>query len=371
MLESIEKLSDAIEQYRTTNGSIKEPAMGIGLKGRIFRVFNNITYSLKMSLLFKSTTAACNGYVALMNLKLYKNTKLKRYSQRAIKSLDWIVKTQSKRGFWYYNIPGWKNKIALVDGDTAALALFNGYLLLKNSNYLKSALKWCDLIISRKCYNLTSKKGLCFNYFINEEKTSLTPNVTTFALRVLGNAYQITRDNKYIKLTPKAIKFLKKSQLSSGELRYNVDKEHYRCPQYNAFEFLDLNDYYECTNDKTVINMMKKIIEYLIPKVNIDGSVPFSCNKKLPLIYYHSTVVGAALAVGYKLINKDICLQNALKCAKFVTTHQLSDGAIPYGKKTLLKIFNEKISYPRVTAFIGYHLSIINEELKRNKSKLI
>ena len=252
-----------------------------------------------------------------------------------------------------------------MDGDTAALALFKGYVLLNNRDYLDAALKWCDYILTKKGYTITPKGGLSFNYFINGGKTEFIPNATTITLRALGNAYQVTQDEKYLKLIPKAIKFLNESQLPSGELRYNIYKTHYRCPQYNAFEFIDLYDYYKATNDEAVIKIMKKLIEYLIPKVNDDGSVPFGCFHERPLIYYHSAVVGAALANGYELNGKKICLKNADKCMKFVMSHQNEDGTISYGRKALLKIFNDNVLYPRLTAYIGYHLIIIWEQLQK------
>lgn len=365
MLTAVEQISDSIEKYRANNGCIQEAAMGVGLNGRMVRLINNGLYFLKLPILFKSTTAACNGNVALMNIKLFEKNDQEEYGDRARKSLDWILSTQTQQGYWYYNIPGWKNKISVVDGDTAALALLKGYKVLNNRDYLDAALKWCNNILTNKSYTITPKGGLSFNYFINGGKTAFTPNATTITLRALGGAYQVTQEEKYLKLVPKAIEFLNNSQLPSGELRYNIYKEHYSCPQYNAFEFIDLYDYYKATNDDGVTKLMKDLIEYLIPKVNDDGSVPFGCFHEQPLIYYHSAVVGAALASGYELNGKRICLKNADKCINFVLSHQNKDGTISYGRKALLKIFNDNVLYPRPTAYIGYHLLIIWEQLKK------
>ena len=113
MIEAVEKISDSIEKYRIMDGSIQEPAMGVGLNGRMVRILNNTFNYLHLPILFKNETAACNGYVALMNLKLFDNTNNKKYAQRAKKSLDWIIQAQTKQGYWYYNIPGWKIKSQL------------------------------------------------------------------------------------------------------------------------------------------------------------------------------------------------------------------------------------------------------------------
>jgi len=59
------------------------------------------------------------------------------------------------------------------------------------------------------------------------------------------------------------VKFIQLTKNSNGELKYAIEREHYLCYHYNAFEFLDLSHYYEIINDERIRIILEKLANFL------------------------------------------------------------------------------------------------------------
>ena len=53
--------------------------------------------------------------------------------------------------------------------------------------------------------------------------------------------------------------FLRAAQLKTGELPYDLDREHFMCYQYNSFEFLDVVGFRECETGVDVDDIASRL----------------------------------------------------------------------------------------------------------------
>jgi hypothetical protein len=354
------KLHNYILEDFWNGHAIVGPDPGLYLESRLLRFIKSYLPSINWC--DNHYFLQAQGYWIKSNWDLFEITGDISYKKVAIACSKQIIDKQKNNGSWEYPLKAWKKYASTVEGTWASLGLLETFKHTKEWTYLKGALKWYDFLINRIGFQ-TYKDSLAINYF--DIPKYRVPNNTTLVLWFLAELYGIEKDPKFLKFNEKMIRFTQLCQNSNGELRYTVEKEHYLCYHYNAFEFLDLYHYQEIINDERIRIILKKLAKFLSTGVTEIGSVKFDCFQTFPEVIFFSGVVGAALtsaaSIGFKGYEKHT------KCAyNFLFENQRPDGsfiecrhAMPYIRKPISHGFLiDKRSYPGGLCFILQHFLI-------------
>ncbi len=316
------------------------------------------------------------GYWIIDNWDLFKLSGNQIYRQVALASSDYIVYSQKKNGSWQYPLREWRNYVSTVEGTWAALGLLESYKQNNNNLYFEGAKKWFEFLLNETRFQ-KYQDSLSINYFAKSSKNIKVPNNTTLVLWFFAELYKIAQDSRYLRFNDKLVRFLELCQEESGELIYEVRKKHYLCYHYNAFEFIDLFNFYLITHDERVKVILEKLARYLSTGVMEDGSVKYNCDQCYPEIYFFSSVTGTALALAtdaglgkFQHITERI-FENLKK-------HQRSDGSFGYSNRdavyfrTPIKwgFLSDKNSYPSVLSFMLNHLIIRLKQLDTNQKSI-
>lgn len=366
-------LSSAIRLYNYLlnnfwNGhAIIGPDPGVMLELRIYRFIKSHLSFINWSDNYYFLQA--QGYWIKSNWDLFKITGNMNYKNVAIACSKYIIEQQKNDGSWEHPLKSWKKYVSTVEGTWASLGLLDTFKLTKESKYLEGALKWHDFLIYKIGFQ-PYKDSLAINYF--DTARMRVPNNTTLVLWLLAELYDIENDAKFLKFNDKMIRFIQLSQNSSGELKYAIEREHYLCYHYNAFEFLDLSHYYEIINDKRIETILEKLANFVSLGVTEIGSVKSSCLHTFPETVFFSAAVGAALitaaSMGFKGYEKHI--QNAYN---FLFGHQRFDGSFPFSVRdapylrnpTSYGFLSDSRPYPRALSYTLQHL-LIKARLESN-----
>jgi len=340
--------------------AIVGPDTGLNLELRFLRFIKSYLPSINWS--DNHYFLQAQGYWIKSNWDLFEITGDLNYKRTAIACSKQILNKQRNDGTWEYPLKAWKKYVSTVEGTWASLGLLETFKHTKEPTYLKGALKWYDFLISRIGFQ-TYKDSLAINYF--DVPRYRVPNNTTLVLWFLAELYGIEKDPEFLKFNDKMIKFIQLCQNSNGELRYTVEREHYLCYHYNAFEFLDLYHYHEIIDDERIRIILKKLAKFVSMGVSEIGSTKYDCFQTFPETIFYSGVAGAALtsaaSMGFENYEKHI------KCAyDFLFENQRPDGsfifcrhAMPYVRKPISPGFlTDKRSYPRPLSYILQHLLV-------------
>jgi len=354
------KLYDYIAKNFWNGCAIIGPDPGLKLELRFLRF-------VKSYLPFLNCADDCyflqaQGYWIKCNWDLFEITGDVDYKEVAIACSKEILNKQKSAGYWEYPLKAWKKYVSTVEGTWASIGLLETFKHTNESIYLKGALKWYNFLINRIGFQ-TYKDSLAINYF--DTPKWRVPNNTTLVLMFLAELYDIREDPKILKFNDKMIKFVQLNQNSNGELKYAVEKEHYLCFQYNAFEFLDLFNYYKKIGDERIRIILKKLEKYLSTGVTKIGSVKYDCFQTFPEIIYHSAAVGAALISAASIGLQDY-KKSVERTYTFLFKEQRPDGSFMYSRNDMAYVrksmangfLTDKRSYPRQLSYILQHLLI-------------
>ena len=363
-------LSSAIRLYNYifknfwNEDAITGPDPGINLELRVFRFLKSYCSFLQFS--DNHYFLQAQGYCIKSNWDLFEITGNLKYKKTAIACSKNILDKQKDNGSWEYPLKAWKKYVSTVEGTWASLGLLETFKWTKERKYLKGAFRWYDFLIDEIGFQ-RYRDSLAVNYFDVPSVwwTSRVPNNTTLVLWFLSELFEATEDSRFLESKDKMIRFVQLSQNSNGELKYAIEREHYLCYQYNAFEFLDLSYYYRIINDERIWIVLEKLAHFLSTGVTEIGSVKCDCFQTFPEVIYYSGAVGAALITASSMGLKNY--RDHIKYAyDFLFDRQRSDGSFPFSKHDgpyLRKpashwFLTDKRSYPRQLSYTLQHLLI-------------
>lgn len=297
------------------------------------------------------------GYWIKNNWALYRLTNDSRYKEIAIACSDFVVASQRNDGSWQYPLNEWKSRVSTVEGTWASLGLLETYFYTQNPVYLKSALKWCQFLVSKTGFQ-RYKTSLTINYF-NIPTARKVPNNTTLALFFFAELFKTTQDVSFLKYNDALISFLELCQEPDGELIYEVDKPHYLCYHYNSFEFMDLYYANQILKSDRINAILSKLAKYIASGVLSNGSVKYDCTQVYPEEIMFSAITGAALIKATKS-NYGNFQKHIEHIFSYLLKNQRSDGSfiltlhdMPYIKKPLnWGVLSDKTMYPGPMCFI-------------------
>lgn len=333
------------------------PDSGVRFNSRFWRFLKSYLAFLPWSDNYYYLQA--QGYWVLSNWQLYDLVGEQQMADVAIKCAFGILKGQRPEGYWEYPNPEWKGRIATVEGDFGALGLLESYCRTREESLLAGAKKWYRFLMDG--IGFQGDDGLlAINYFANVP-SDMVPNNTTLTLLTLAKLADATNDDQYLRPCKDMVAWLSQVQLETGELPYAVESSerrgrcHFLCYQYNAFEFIDLMQYYHMTGDEAVWPVLERLAIFLSKGISESGAARYDCRRERPEVPYYTAAVAAALSQATVGGLGDFRVL-ADRAYRRILSQQRTDGGIEFFSRGNYGLLNDRRSYPRNLSMILYHL---------------
>jgi hypothetical protein len=279
----------------------------------------------------------------------------------AIQTADYLRTSQMPEGYWEYPNPEWKDRIATVEGNYAAIGLLLVEERTRGGRFLDGAKRWYDYTVDGIGFQHL-ERTLAINYFGNLPGNRI-PNNSASTVRVYAMLADATGDDSYLEFCGPMVAFMASVQTSAGELPYAAtgvtggDRPHFLCYQYNAFQFLNIVDYWTLTKDPAAEPLLTGLVEFLRTGQNPDGSSRYDCTNPRPEVVYYTGALAAALATATHLGMGDH--RDAVRLATDrLLSHQRMDGGFPYSFGNYGYLSDTR-SYPRYLSMILTHLAML------------
>ncbi len=345
-----------------TGRALRGPDPGIRLNARIGRFIKSYSDFIRWD---DSLTYAQTQKYWIMNNGLMADLNLadpERCHDIAVACGEYLLSVQRPDGYWEYPNREWQGRVATVEGNYAAMALLEAYHRTQHDPFLDAAKRWYRFAVDR--IGFQKANGLmAINYFC-DLGTGMVPNNSASALRVFAMLSKASGDEQYLETCRGMVAWLNQVQLESGELPYAVagpgssvrkDRIHFLCFQYNAFQFLNLTEYHDLTQDRAIWPVLEKLARFISQGVCESGAVCYDCRRKQPEVTYYATAVGAALSHATVLGLGDYS-RLANRSYERVLTLINPDGSLRFHSRGRGGFPTDRRSYPRYLSMILHHL---------------
>lgn len=288
----------------------------------------------------------------------------------AIATSEYLLSVQRPEGYWNYPNPEWSGRIATVEGNYASIAMLETYLRTKATPLLEGGKKWYHYAVNYIGFQ-EEDDTLAINYFGNVPGGRV-PNNSASALRTFALLAKAAGDDQYLDECRGMVAFVKRYQTQEGELPYSVrgvtnkGRVHFLCYQYNAFEFLNLVDYYHLTQDQEIWPVLEKLAPFVAVGVTDSGAARYNCYQDTPEVPYYTAAVGAALSQATDMGLGDY-RSLADRAYERVLSQQRRDGSFFFSRANY-RFLSDKRSYPRNQAMLLVHLLL---ELKSHLTQAV
>lgn len=357
LLEAAQRLHDHLCRRHWNGQVLVGPDPGIRWNTRVGRFIKSYlaVYPWRDNVAYMQA----QGYWILNNWMLWDVLDDPRFRDLAIASTDYVSQAQQPGGYWDYPNREWKGRIATVEGCFATLGLLETYARTGQDKYLDVARRWYDYVLRETGFQ-SNEGTLAVNYFANMGN-AMVPNNSTLALQTFASLADVTGDDEFLSTCPGMVRFLRRVQLASGELPYGVTdlagngRVHFLCYQYNAFEFMDLVEYYRLTADEEILPVLEPLARYLSGGITPDGAGRYDCAHATPEVLYYSLAIAQALSQATALglgSYRDLVDRTYAK----VLMHQRVDGAFRFHSRANYRVLCDRRSYPRYLSMILHHL---------------
>lgn len=341
------------------DGALVGPDPGVGLNLRVGRFIKSYLRALPWP--DRLYYLQAQAYWIWDNMELAALTGDARCKDAALSCARVVASRQTEDGWWHYPQAAWRDRVATVEGCFGSLCLLMGFELSQDERLLDGARRWYDFMIDKVGFQEYDADSRAVNYFSNVGR-GLVPNNSTLALWFAAALSRAAGDDSYLKHCGSMTNFLARCQLDSGELSYVLGGEggpgrvHYLCFQYNAFQFLDLAEYYGITGDERALSVMSKLAEFLSGGLTEKGDARHDCDANGPTMHYFTAAVSAALARAGELKLGDYSPLASRGYSRLLGL-QRADGGFDYSLGDY-GVLSDRRSYPRNQAMILRHLLV-------------
>jgi hypothetical protein len=342
-----------------SGGGVVGPDMGIRLNYRLGRFVKSYLPMLPWhdDLCYEQAQA----YWTLANWRLLDLTEDEDFARLATAAAQGVLVRQRPDGAWDYPNPEWRGRVATTEGTWASIALVEAYRRSGDAAMLEAALRWHRFLEERIGFQ-RALGGLAFNYFADRAAAPVANN-SADVLRLLAELADATGDDAFLHRAPALLTFLAEAQRRSGELPYQVSLDgapvrlpHYQCPQYNAFECLDLVRFARLTGDRSAVSVVVGLQRFLARRIGAGGEVPYACHARTPHVTYHLAAVAAALHEAAPLVGARSAFE--VPVVRRLIALQRADGGFPHSRGDY-GVLRDDRSYPRTLAMILHHLMLL------------
>jgi len=358
LLDAVQRLYNYMIKQHWNGQAVVGPDPGIRFNARFGRFIKNYLKFFPWPDNYVYLQA--QGYWIINNWLMAKLFDNDAYSDVARNCSRYVLSIQQTEGYWEYPNPEWKKRIATVEGCFGALGLLESYNQTRCEHFLIGAKQWYHYMVNKVGFQNVGDGMLAINYFSNLEGTKV-PNNSTLALQFLAKLAYATGDDQFLATSDGMVAWLNHVQLDTGELPYavgqpgEVDRPHFLCYQYNAFELLDLLDYYHLTDDKAIWSVIERLVSFLSNGLTETGTARYDCSHTTPEVTYYTTVVAQALSQATNLgIENYSSLVNT--AYRRVLSLQKADGSFNFHSRANFIFLSDQRSYPRYLSMILNHL---------------
>lgn len=282
--------------------------------------------------------------------------------QVAIAASERLSRVQHSAGYWEHPNPEWKGRIQTVEGNYGAIGMLETYARTRDESLLEGAIKWYDYAVEHIGFQ-DDNGALAINYFGNVHN-GMVPNNAASAIRVFAQTAKAAQDERFLEYCPGLVKFLIESQVDTGMLPYKLahpdDHEikewiYFLCYNYNAFQFLNIMDYYKLTQDELVLPVLEGLARFISTGISEYGAAWYDANNQYPEVLYYTPVAAAALSsattmdLGNYRDLADLSYSYTLSCQK-------PDGNMTHYSRKNYGFLQDRRSYPRYLSMILNHL---------------
>jgi len=357
LLDAASRLHGYLLKEHWNGQALAGPDSGVRFNARIGRFIKSYLDFLAWSDSYIYLQA--QGYWILANWLMADLFDDEQCKDIALACSEYVLAAQRPERYWEYPNPEWKGRIATVEGNFAALGLLESYGRTHQESLLAGAKKWYRFLINEVGFQ--GNNGLlAINYFANVAG-GMVPNNTTLTLLTLAKLADATNDDQYLELCEGMVAWLSQVQLQRGELPYAVEssegkgRRHYLCYQYNAFEFLDLAQYYGMTGDQAIWPVMEKLAIFLSKGISESDAARYDCHRERPEVPYYTAAVAAALSQA-TVLGLGSFRPLADRAYRRVLSQQRTGGGIQFFSRGNYGVLTDRRSYPRNLSMILYHL---------------
>ncbi len=280
------------------------------------------------------------------------------FAATATACADALLERQRPEGYWEYPNPEWRGRIATVEGNYGAIGMLMTHNRTRAEALLQGAARWHDYAVNHVGFQRYGDT-ISINYFGNVAGGRV-PNNAASAVRTFALIAQESNDDRFLRYCGPMVDFMAETQLESGELPYAVigvtarDRIHFLCYQYNAFQFLNIWDYFKITNDEKAWAILERLAKYLSHAVTDTGASRYACAEEFPEVVYYGAAAGAALSQATAIGLGDH-RELADRAFSRLLSLQLPNGSFPYSFRNY-GILSDRRSYPRYLSMILTHL---------------
>lgn len=355
--DAAQKLHGYLRDHHWQDGQLSGPDIGIRFNSRILRFIKSYLSFIPWNDDYYYIQG--QAYWVMCNWSLFDQTGDEQYKAIAIEASNKIMEAQLENGAWVYPNPEWAGRYATVEGCFGAIGMLKTYAHTRDEKLLAASKRWYDFMINEVGFQ--EEDGmLAVNYFSNVTKAKV-PNNATLALQMIALFLEVTDDQSYLEYAEPMVRWLNHVQLPTGELPYSVTSDqgqgrtHLFCYQYNAFEFMDLVDYYQATKDEAIMPVLQRVTDFLADGITPSGMAMFECGRDTPEVLYYTVAVARALSIattmglGDHRETSDRAYQRVLK-------EQRPDGRFNYFSIKNYGFVTDARMYPRSLSMLCFHL---------------
>ena len=351
-----------LHRYMATNhldgGALKGPAPGVRWNLRVWRFVKAYTPFMPWS-----DDCVCyqgQGYWIVANWLLHRLTKDDEYGEIALNASKFVLDTQRENGSWPNPLPERKHLASTIEGLWAGTGLLATFGRTGDARCLEAALAWHHFMTEQIGYQNHGAEGAAINYF--DVPRGKVPNNSTATLWFLSELADASEDAPHLEPSKRILAFLKDAQTDAGEMPYELPGEsyrrqvsHYQCFQYNAFQLIDLYNFWKRTDTEEARSIATGIASFLSGALTPEGACRYACTARLPHVIYHAGAVGHALSCASRWGLGDF--QDLSKSAfSWTLSKQRQDGSFPFSLGDYW-ILSDGRSYPATMAITLFHLA--------------
>jgi hypothetical protein len=201
----------------------------------------------------KSRSTKGMGYLAKGFLRLQDATGDKSWGEKAQSSLEWLIANKSKGNYtgacwgnhFDYQSRGFylpKGVPTIVWTSLIGHAFLDGYDHFRDEKYLQVAVSACEHILHDLARGPESNGGLCISYI--PTGVNYIHNANTLGGSLLARTYSHTRNEAYLSLAQKAMRYTANYQRPDGSWYYGEAPEVHWVDNFHTAYVLDCFKYY-------------------------------------------------------------------------------------------------------------------------------
>ena len=123
----------------------------------------------------------------------------------------------------------------------------------------------------------------------------MVPNNAASAIRVFAQTALAAKDERFLEYCPGMVKFLIQAQMDTGMLPYHLaepggprsdDRIYFLCYNYNAFQFLNIMEYFHMTKDEEVLPVLDGLARFLTTGISARGAAWYDTHHEFPEVLY-------------------------------------------------------------------------------------